>query len=73
MGRGRGKHPRGMNAKTLTFPEEAAWLGPTSSTCTQTHAVGYEQGERDVHGQLQSFDLTGLTQQQCDTLQDKDL
>lgn len=34
---GRGKHPRSMTAKTLTFPEKAAWLGPISSTCTWTH------------------------------------
>lgn len=39
MGGGRGKHPRGMAAKTLPFPEKAAWLGPISSTCTWTHTL----------------------------------
>ena len=36
-----------------------------------SHAMGYKQGELDVHGQLQSFDLTGITEKQWDCLQDR--
>lgn len=38
-----------------------------------THTMGYKQDEWNVHGQLQSPDLTGITEQQWDALQDKDL
>ena len=37
------------------------------NTCT----MGYKQGELDIHGQLQSFDLTGITEKQWGSLQDR--
>jgi len=33
--------------------------------------MGYKQGELDVHAQLQSFALTGITEKQWDSLQDR--
>lgn len=36
-----------------------------------TRAMGYKQSELHIHGQLQSFDLSGITEKQWDSLQDR--
>lgn len=74
MGQGQRETLKRYDSKNSHFSWESSMAGThLQYLYMNTHTMGYKQGQWDIHGQLQSFDLAGLTEQQWDALQDKDL